>query len=186
MRTRPGPGHGEARRHRVHDAAPSVVARRLTDDRGERSAEHPEAAEPALEADVGHRALRRPEQVHRPLDSAPLQVAVRGLTEYGPERADEVGFGHHGNGRQGGNVERLRIARSMASRAPSIDDWCPPPAGCIDWRRGRYRCTSHSILQQPETCRVCRELVATAIVPFGRVTESRNERAQAPERWNIT
>ena len=50
------------------------------------------------------------QQEHRALDAPALQVAVRRLAERGPEGADEVRLGDVGDAREGGDVERLRVA----------------------------------------------------------------------------
>ena len=61
---------------------------------------------PDVEADLGDRAVALTEHEHRALDAPPLQVAVRGLTEGRPERADEVRLRDVRDSRERGNVER--------------------------------------------------------------------------------
>src|SRR3954454_16233974 len=104
------PGHREAVRDRLGLGPRAVFGRRLADDRPERAAERPEAAEAYVETDVGDAAVGLDEQEHRPLDAAALQIAVRRLAEGGTEGADEVRLGDVRDPREGGNVERLRVA----------------------------------------------------------------------------
>src|SRR3954470_20317169 len=87
------PGHAEAGRGRRHGGAPAVLGGRFADDVAERPAERAEAREADVEADLGHAAVGLAEQEHRALDAAALEVAVRGLAERRPERADEVRLG---------------------------------------------------------------------------------------------
>src|SRR3954470_5295781 len=107
---RPRPCHREAGRRRTDGRTPAIRRRRLAEDRAERPAERPEAAEPDLEADVAHRAVRLAQQEHRALDAAALEVAVRRLAERRAERADEVRLGDGGEPRQRRDVERARVA----------------------------------------------------------------------------
>ena len=69
----------------------------------------PEAREPDVQADLGHRPLGLAQQRHRALESAPLQVAVRRLPERLLERADEVRLGGQRDPRQRRHVERLVV-----------------------------------------------------------------------------
>src|SRR6476620_3137181 len=86
---RPRPAAHEVGRD-VGDGTPVAELRRgRADDVAERAAERAEAREPDLHAHVGHRPVGGAEEVHRPLDAAPLQVAVRRLPEGLLERADE-------------------------------------------------------------------------------------------------
>src|SRR5438105_11233960 len=72
-------GHGEAGRG-DHDLGPlAVVGRVQADDVAEGPAESAQAGEPNVQADVGDLAVGLAEHEHRPLDSSPLQVAVRGF-----------------------------------------------------------------------------------------------------------
>src|SRR3954453_14549131 len=87
------PGHREARRDELGVAARAVGGRGLADDLAERPAERAQAREADVEADLGDAAIGLPQQRHRPLDAAALQVAVRGLAEGGAESTDEVGLG---------------------------------------------------------------------------------------------
>src|SRR4051794_29642303 len=97
LRLAPGsrPGHHHARGHvarRAHAGPPrpAIGGRRHADHARERPAEGPEAREPHLEADLGHGPLALAQQRHRPLEPAPLEVAMRRLAERVLERADEV------------------------------------------------------------------------------------------------
>src|SRR3954463_10805931 len=76
------PGHHHARRDvaggaRAGPPRRAIRARRHPDHTGERPAEGPEAREPDVEADPGHRLLGLAQQGHRPLQPAALEVAVR-------------------------------------------------------------------------------------------------------------
>src|SRR5207237_4478232 len=76
-------GHGEAGRG-DHDLGPlAIVGRVQADDVAEGPAEGAQAGEPNVQADVGDLAVGLAEHEHRPLDSAPLQVAVRGFAKGG-------------------------------------------------------------------------------------------------------
>jgi hypothetical protein len=76
----------------------------------ERPAERAKADEANLEADVRHRPVRFAEEEHRSLNSTPLQVAMRGLSERGPERPDEMSFRDLGDSGQPGDLERLGVS----------------------------------------------------------------------------
>ena len=106
---RPHPGHREARRHVHGHRFLAVRPRRPADDVAEGAAEGSRAAEADFEADVRHTAVGLPQQEHRPLDTAALQVAVWRLAERGPKSAGEVRLRHMGDPGQGGNVQRLRV-----------------------------------------------------------------------------
>src|SRR3954452_5939556 len=94
LRTRRGPRPGRRHLEAVgcdhRPVAFAVVRRRLADDLAERPAERPQAREADIETDVGDAPIRLAEQEHRPLDPAPLEVAVRRLAEHPPEAATEV------------------------------------------------------------------------------------------------
>src|SRR3954462_4990247 len=107
------PGHREAVRDVVGDAAVAVAGGRLADDGAEGAAERPEAGEADVEADVGHAAVGLHEQEHRALDPPALQVAMRGLAEGGPEGADKGRRGHRGAGPRRGVVGGARIAAAL-------------------------------------------------------------------------
>ena len=62
-----------------------------------------------VKADVAYAALGLTQKEHRPLDAAPLEVAVRRLAEGGPEGPDEVRLGDVGDLRKGRDVERPRV-----------------------------------------------------------------------------
>src|SRR5207253_11502258 len=117
------PGHGEARRNDPGYAAAAIDAWRFAHDLAERSTERAQAGEADIEADVGHAAGRLAQQEHRALDTAALQVAVRGLPERRVERADEVRLGYDRDPRQRGNVERLGVGavhRVAGAKHPPI------------------------------------------------------------------
>src|SRR5215217_3689680 len=92
-RARPGhrPAGGHAKRRTAAGIALPVSRWRLADNRPKRPAERPEAVEPDREADLSHRPVRFPQHLHRPLDTAALQVTVRGLPERRTELPAEVG-----------------------------------------------------------------------------------------------
>src|SRR4051795_8487268 len=117
------PGHREAVRDVVGDAAVAVAGGRLADDGAEGAAERPEAGEADVEADVGHAAVGLHEQEHRALDPPALQVAMRRLAERGSEGADEMRLGDVGDAREGGDVEGTRIAavhRVASAQQPAV------------------------------------------------------------------
>src|SRR5215207_2448575 len=92
------PRHHHARGHvaggaRAGSPRLAVGAWRHPDHVSERPAEGPEAREPDVQADLGHRPLGLAQQRHRSLQSAPLKVAVRRLAKRLLERADEVRLG---------------------------------------------------------------------------------------------
>src|SRR5918995_3649137 len=70
--------------------SPPIGRRWLADDVGEGPAERAQAREAHVEADLGHAAVGLPEQEHRPLDPAALQVTMRRLAEGGAKGPDEV------------------------------------------------------------------------------------------------
>jgi hypothetical protein len=94
---------------RIRAGAGPILRRGLPDHLAEGSAECPQAGEADIEADVRHAAVGPAEQVHGPLDTAPLQITMRGLAEGRPEGADEVRLRHDRDGRQSGHVHHLRI-----------------------------------------------------------------------------
>src|SRR2546423_238896 len=106
---RPGhrPAGWNAQGAAVRGEAGAVARRRLPHDRAERAAECAEADEADVEADVGHRSVRFAQQLHRPLDPAPLEVAVRRLAERGAELPAEVSRRGVRDACERGNVERL-------------------------------------------------------------------------------
>src|ERR687898_1406347 len=107
---RSGPRLGEAGRDRSEvRRAPAIRGRRLADDLGERAAEGAQAGEADVEADLSDAAVALPEQEHRALDPAPLQVAVRRLSEGGAEDPYEMRLRDVGDLRQRRDVERPRI-----------------------------------------------------------------------------
>src|SRR5438045_826166 len=108
---RPRPRHRPAgvyakRRTAVGIALP-VGRWRLADDRPKRPAERPEAVEPDGEADLGHRPVRFAQHLHGPLDTAALQVTVRGLPERRTELPAEVRLRDVRDARDCGYVERF-------------------------------------------------------------------------------
>src|SRR5690625_6267876 len=74
---RSGPCLGETGRHNGHRTTLPIGRRRLADDVVERAAERAQAGEPDIQADVGHAALRRAEQEHRPLDATADRKSTR-------------------------------------------------------------------------------------------------------------
>src|SRR5207253_2510932 len=93
-------------RRAVSCGAVAVLGRRATDDLPKRPAERAEAHEAHVEADISHAAVALAEHELRALDAPALQVAMRGLAERRPERADEVRLRHVRDPRQCGDVER--------------------------------------------------------------------------------
>src|SRR5205823_1534155 len=73
------PRHRPAGRHEQRRAragkARAVCRRRLADDGAKRAAERAEAVEAHVEADLGDRTPGLPQQLHRALHAAALQVA---------------------------------------------------------------------------------------------------------------
>src|SRR5918992_612203 len=88
---------------------PPVGGQRLADYLGECPTERPETREAHVEADLRHAAVGLPEQEHRTLHTAALQVAMRRLAERGAKDPDEVRLGDVGDPRQGRDVEGLRV-----------------------------------------------------------------------------
>src|SRR6266508_2127728 len=86
-----------------------VLRRAHPDQLPEPRAERAEAAEPDQVAHLGHRQVRRPEQVRGPLDPAPRQVLHRRLAVLGRETPQEVVLRHPRGGRQRCQVERLGL-----------------------------------------------------------------------------
>src|SRR6476620_8010137 len=120
LRIPPHPGFSKTARSRprLHEArrdraevrcAPAIHGRRLAHDLGEGPAERAQAREADVEADLGHAAVRLPQQEHRALNAATLQVAMWRLAEGGAEDTNEVRFGYIGDPRQRSDVERLRV-----------------------------------------------------------------------------
>src|SRR5699024_5791322 len=93
---------------RGNGATSSVGRWRFADDVVEGTAERAQTGEPDIQADVGHAALRRAEQEHRPLDPTALEIAVRCLAERGTKGPDEMGFGHVDQARERRDVQWLR------------------------------------------------------------------------------
>src|SRR4051794_17184194 len=92
------PGSRETRGHGAQVCGLLAVrGRRRADDLAEGPAERAETRKAHVEADLGHAAVGLPEQEHRPLHSAALQIAVGRLAEGGPEGADEVGLRYVGD-----------------------------------------------------------------------------------------
>src|ERR671919_1004142 len=88
-RSRPGL-HEAGRDGSEVGGPPPIGRRRLADDVGEGPAERAQAREAHVEADLGYAAVGLPEQEHRPLDPAALQVAMRRLAEGRTKYAYEV------------------------------------------------------------------------------------------------
>src|SRR5947207_15676375 len=104
------PRHREAVRDGLYVGSSAVDRRRLADDGPEGPAERPEAGEADVQADLRDTPVGLPQEEHRPLDAATLQVAMRGLSESGAKGPDEVRLGDVGDLRERGDVERLRVA----------------------------------------------------------------------------
>jgi hypothetical protein len=86
-------------------------------------AERAQTAETDVEADVGDRTVSRAKQEHRPLDTPPLQIAVRRLAKCRAEGADEVRFGHFGDVREAWDAERFgkrAVHRVTCAQHPAI------------------------------------------------------------------
>src|SRR4051794_9610692 len=105
------PGHHEARRDQLRVAVGvlAVGLRRASDDLAEHARERAQADEADVEADLRDAAVGLPEQEHRALDAAALEVAVRRLAERLAEGADEVRLGHQRDPGDRRDVERLRV-----------------------------------------------------------------------------
>ena len=71
----------------------------------------PTLRQPDREADVGHRAVGRPQQRRRALEPARQQVGVRRLAERAPELAAEMRAREPGRAGQVVHVERLEVPR---------------------------------------------------------------------------
>src|SRR5438270_1229293 len=84
------PGHREAVWDGFDRPALTVCRRRLANDVAKAPAERAQAVEADVEADVHDAAVGRPQQEHRPLDPAALQVAVRRLAEGRAKSSDEM------------------------------------------------------------------------------------------------
>src|SRR4051794_22539490 len=90
---RAGPGHGEARGDRLRRLglnSPAVLRWRESDDLAEGSTERAQAAKAHVQADIGHAPVGFPEQKHRPLHSASLQIPMRRLAKGVLEGTNEV------------------------------------------------------------------------------------------------
>src|SRR5438552_5871180 len=116
------PRHRPARRHEQGGAlageARPVLRGRLADYRAKRATERTQAVEADVEADLGDRTRGLTQELHRTLDAAALQVAVRRLAEGGAELAAEVRRGYVRDARERLHVERRgegavdRVARA--------------------------------------------------------------------------
>src|SRR2546423_906821 len=80
---------------------PAVRGRGLTDDLVEGPAEAPEAGEAHVQADLADAAVGLPQQEHRSLHAATLQIAMWRLAEGGAKGPDEVCLGDPGDPREG-------------------------------------------------------------------------------------
>ena len=139
---------------REHRPIPKpVFRRRLAHDLPERAAEGPQAVEADIEADVGHAAVGLAQPEHRAFDSPPLQVAVRRLTENGPEGTDEVRLGDVGHRGHCADVERLGVGAvhrvAGAQQAPvQILDFSAH--GATLRRQGRALYPTRRVLHYPK------------------------------------
>src|SRR5215211_8908835 len=131
------PRHHHARGHvaggaRAGSPRLAVGAWRHPDHVSERPAEGPEAREPDVQADLGHRPLGLAQQRHRSLQSAPLKVAVRRLAKRLLERADEVRLGGQRDPGQRRDVERLVVGtvHSVASAQHAAAGGVDPDHPC--------------------------------------------------------
>src|SRR2546423_6165646 len=84
------PGQREAVRDRQHLRPLAVPGWCLAHDLVKGAAERARAGETDLEADLGDAEFGLPQQEHRALHAAALQVAMRRLAEGRPEAPDEV------------------------------------------------------------------------------------------------
>src|SRR5215472_3815664 len=109
LRRRSHPVLHEAGRDRQYDAALTVGRWRPAHDVAESPAEGAQAAEPDIEADVGHAEVGLTQEEHRALHATALQVAVRRLAKGRSEGADKVCLGGVGYPGEGGDVERLGV-----------------------------------------------------------------------------
>src|SRR4051812_6279731 len=117
------PGGDEAVRRADRLGRSAVRRRRDAHDPPEGSAERPEAGEPHVEADLGHTAIGLAQQVHRPLDPAPLQVAMRRLAERLLERAAEMRLAHQRDAGGARDVERpgvVAVHRVASAEQPAV------------------------------------------------------------------
>jgi hypothetical protein len=89
----------------------------------ERPAEGAQAGEADIEANIRHTAIGRPQEEHRPLDAASLQVTVRRFAECRAEGATEVRLGNFRNPREVQDVEWLSegaVHRVSSAEHPAI------------------------------------------------------------------
>ncbi len=126
----------------------------------------PRLTKPTSKQIVGHAAIRLPQQEHRPLDAAALQVAVRRLAEGGAEDADEMRLGDVARSAPG---SRCRAA--SRSRDPS--------------RRGRAACDGWTLRRLGSSPRLTRLVPALlvrapllAVDPLDRLLALRRARAR--------
>src|ERR1700736_165534 len=103
------PGHDKACGGLNRLLPSSIFAGRYVDDVMKRSTESAQAREADVEADVRHGSVGLAQHEHRSLDTPPLEIAVRRLSECRFEGPDEVRFGNAGDPRQVRDVERLRV-----------------------------------------------------------------------------
>src|ERR1700704_2329206 len=106
---RSSPGHGEAVWDGFDRPALTVRRRSLANDVTKAPAESAQAVEANVEADARHAAVGRPQEEHRPLDPAALQVAVRGLAEGRAKGSDEMRLRDVRDLRQGRDIEGLGV-----------------------------------------------------------------------------
>src|SRR6476646_36494 len=107
-RSRPGSGKAGGDGSQVRGSLP-VRRGRFTDDVPEGPAEGAEAAEADIEADLAHARVALPQEEHRSLHAAALQVAMGRFAECGAKGPDEVSLGYVSDPREGRDVEPLRV-----------------------------------------------------------------------------
>src|SRR5205814_10714951 len=118
------PGHREAVGDGLDGPTLAIGARGLADDIPKDPAERTQAAEADVEADVGHTAIGRPQQVHGALDPATPEIAVRGRVKGCPKGSDAVRLRYVSHPGEGGDVERLRVGsvhRIAGAQHPSVE-----------------------------------------------------------------
>src|SRR5690606_28708480 len=132
----------------------------------ERAAERTQAGEADSEGDISHRPAGVPQQVHRPLDPAPLEVPVRRLAEDLPEGADKVRFGDQRDPGQRRDVQRLGVV--AVDRVPGPQH---PAVGLF------HRAVRPWRVPQPWTYHRLRH---TPMLPSGRLAGPAGRRVDPP------
>src|SRR5262249_35322458 len=125
----------------------------------ERAAKGAWAFEADLEADIRCAEVGLPQQEHRTLDTAALEVTMRRFAERGPEDAREVRLRHMSDAGQGGDVQRLRVGtvhRIACSEHAAIGLFCSAAHNVIT-AQFRPSITDPATISGP----VCQHLVAS-------------------------